>query len=384
MPCTCCAAVYWLQGGAYCHPIALWELESWTCTQCKPPSAIPKEMLCGKATYNFLVTLVNAGVIVQHHEADHAWGVNAYMQMGGGRQVGWFRDPLCENADVEASPMPSPYVGSNVNAHLVDHLLLVAYPPISPHSSPRPSLPPPPPPPLPPHPEPPSPQPSPPHPPMPPPAPPSAPSWKVEVVLDIPAGSVVLTNTRRASLSAAMANAAGVRRSAVTLSVSYAAAGATDTLLFRIIVPNQKDSGRVASNLGSALSSGTAASAVFGLSVQTQPRVDASSTSHSPILGADASSQGLLGGGSGDGGVVVLLCLIVAILGVILMVMWKRSSTVAIPISREIPNDVTISRTNCNSYPVHEEQLGYDLDRNSAVKDPGAGAPPVYSGFDKL
>eukprot|EP00966_Prymnesium_polylepis_P036576 848638-Prymnesium_polylepis.2 len=344
---------------------------------------------CAQATFNFLPLLTGAGVTVSEHDAGHAWGINAYIQTGGGRQVGWFRDPLCSNADVEASPLPSPYVGANIHAHLVNGLLVVAYPPIPPHPpSPPPPIAPggalPPPPPLPP------PKPTPPRPPvpMPPPIqpPPSPPLPRVRVVMLATAAAAELTLARQAEMKASMATLAGVDGSDVMLTLSRSDGATSSTVTFHVVVRDADGADSMADSLSSALFSNAAASAQFGILVIETPIVAVRAASGEPL--PPPSTPDLEGGpgagGDGNSGAVIALGVVVAILGVTVLVMWRRWGTAAAPVTRSYVNeDVTVSRTNCNSYPVNETPFGYNLDRNSAAHGNGS-SPGAAASFDKL
>lgn len=390
--CTCCAAIYWHEGGRICEVVPLWELSDWTCRECSSPADLPRDQLCGKviprgsrpnpillrfcdtivpsraqATYNFLATLTGLGIIVPPHEQHHYYGINAYMQPGNAHQVGWYRDPLCGNADVEASPQPSPYVGVNIGSHHVDGLLVVAYPPISPH------------------------------PPVPPPGeisssqpPPSAhrmpppPVVLLQVRVQMVAAVRVedLTTAWQSQLKAAMANVAGVEISAVALIVSPSLTPSESTLLFVIDLRDASSSSTVAFTLESQLSSAESASRKFNLPITARPSIATLGPPPPPAPAATSRDN--------DGDVVIALGVIVAVLGVIVLYMWRRSgggAVVAQPVTRgygQRGGDVTISRTNCNSYPVNETLYGYNLDRNSAAqgKNEQPIALPMF--FDKL
>lgn len=175
-----------------------------------------------------------------------------------------------------------------------------------------------------------------------------------------------LTIARQAVLKAAVANAAGVAVSDVALTVSPSIDGVGKILTFDVIVRQAGEASAVATKLGAVLDSAAAASGVIGISVAATPSISTVLRAGAPPVAPSPVPPGLGGATSGDnGGVVVALAVVVGILGLIVLFMWKRTKTSPIPVTRSYgqrDSEVTISRTNCNSYEVNQTEYGYNLD----------------------
>ena len=95
-------------------------------------------------TYNFRDLLTEAGARYPPYrpgEEKIAHGADLFLLPGGAVRMGHtFRDPLCWDANVVASPHPNP----TENLHNPDKasMLLVAFPPLVPPPPPRPPTPP--------------------------------------------------------------------------------------------------------------------------------------------------------------------------------------------------------------------------------------------------
>ena len=195
-----------------------------------------------------------------------------------------------------------------------------------------------------------------------------------------------LTTTRQNQLKAAIANMGGVDISVVTLTISPTVSPSANTLLFVINFQDASSSSAVASTLGSQLSSAESATEIFGLPVGATPTIATVGSPAPPSAPASAP-------GESNSGVVVALGVILAMFGLVVLCIWRRTGggvTVAHPVTRGYDvgskgGDVTISRTNCNSYPVNETPCGYNLDRNSAAQgeadEPGA-LPMFFESFE--
>ena len=198
------------------------------------------------------------------------------------------------------------------------------------------------------------------------------------------ASAAELTLARQAEMKASMATLAGVDGSDVMLSLGLSGDDTKSIVTFHVVVRDVDGADTMADSLSSALFSDAAASAQFGILVVETPIVSVRAASGEPLPPPSAPDMGSGPGAGGDGGAVIALGVAVAILGVIVLVMWQRTSTTAAPVTRSYENDdVTVSRTNCNSYSVNDTHYGYNLDRNSAAHGNGS-SPAAVATFDKL
>eukprot|EP00322_Chrysochromulina_rotalis_P031326 CAMPEP_0115831164 /NCGR_PEP_ID=MMETSP0287-20121206/1997_1 /TAXON_ID=412157 /ORGANISM="Chrysochromulina rotalis, Strain UIO044" /LENGTH=268 /DNA_ID=CAMNT_0003284501 /DNA_START=189 /DNA_END=992 /DNA_ORIENTATION=- len=168
-PCECCAVIYSAGPGDFCGRASFWELNNWTCTECHDPdTAVTKDELCGKVSYDMAQRFADAGLEVESYAyngssqgyLDHYFRDHGAVELGGrmggeaqgfsssgfpmplGYEAG-YRDPVCGDSRLVASPEPTPFLGiEGLNADDELMFLHLAIPPLPPRPPATPPLPP--------------------------------------------------------------------------------------------------------------------------------------------------------------------------------------------------------------------------------------------------
>lgn len=165
--CEYCTVLYMKGPGQQCGVVQLWDV---TYYECKIPGSPPtpctgsltRSDMKGKVLYNMAERFQAVGMVVDPAALNRTNGTYEYMVAGNASLYTGpsreYRDPLCNQPYVVASPNPDPFLGLEGLDHADEIMVLrIAYPPLPPRPPSSPPLPPTAPPPPPPNPAPPDP-----------------------------------------------------------------------------------------------------------------------------------------------------------------------------------------------------------------------------------